>query len=170
MATTIGQYVKKEQSEIEHIEQNIELLRDKLIEKYPSHFSKRDIINTFFGALLIGFTFILSGGLVQTAEHLTQRHALFIGIATMIILTSEIYWIGYSRVSLAERRHRGFSQFWFKRFVTLYGIAIIVSVALVHIFGIDQFFSSQQGVFNVVILLSMPCAVGAAIPHLLKKY
>lgn len=166
----LEQYLKKEEREIYQIERDIELLRGKLIEKHPSHFSTRDIINTFFGSLLIGFTFVMAGGLVPTAEKLTPMHAWVIVISTVLILTSEIYWIGYSRVSSEERRHRAFFQFWGKRFVTLYGIAIIVSVVLVHIFGIDQFFTSQQGVFNVVILLSMPCAVGAAIPHLLKKY
>lgn len=170
MTTKMEQYVKKEQHEIEKIEEDIDLLRGKLVEKYPSHFSKRDIINTFFGALIIGLTFIMKGAVVQTAEHLTKTNAMLIVVSTIVILTSEIYWIGYSRVSSAERRHRNFFQFWTKRLVTLYGIAIIVSIYLVYIFGVDKFFSSQQGVFNVVILLSMPCAIGAAIPHLLKKY
>ncbi len=166
----LEKYLKKEEREIGQIERDIELLRGKLIEKHPSHFSTRDIINTVFGALIIGLTFIMKGAVVPTAERLTPNHALLIVLSTVVILTSEIYWIGYSRVGSDERRHRNFFQFWGKRLVTLYGIAIIVSIYLVYIFGVDRFFADQQGVFNVVILLSMPCAVGAAIPHLLKKY
>lgn len=167
---TVQQYVKKEEHEIRKIEQDIDFLRSKLVEKHPSHFSNRDIINTLFGALIIGLTFIMKGAVVATAERLTPLHTLLIVLSTIVILTSEIYWIGYSRVEREERRRRGFFQFWAKRIITLYGIAIIVSVYLVYVFGINQFFTTEQGVFNVVILLSMPCAVGAAIPHLLKKY
>lgn len=168
--SSVQQHFKKEENDIQRIEQDIDFLRSKLVEKHPSHFSNRDIINTFFGALIIGLTFIMKGAVVSTAEALTQPNALLIVLSTIVILTSEIYWIGYSRVGKEERKKRSFFQFWAKRIITLYGIAIIVSVYLVYVFGVNQFFTTEQGVFNVVILLSMPCAIGAAIPHLLKKY
>ncbi len=161
---------KKIEDEMGKIERDIEFLREKLLEKHPSHFSNRDIINTFFGSLIIGLTFIMKGAVVATAKQLSRQHLLLIVISTIAILTCEIYWIGYSRVSRRERKKRGFFQFWAKRITALYGIALIVSVYLVYIFGVNQFFITQQGVFNIVILMSMPCAVGAAIPHLLKKY
>lgn len=160
----------KEEQEIKKIEEDMGLLREKLLEKRPSHFSKRDIVNTFFGSLIIGLTFILKGAVVSTAENMDMKHIFFIVVSTIFILTIEIYYIGYSRVSKKERMYRKFDQFWAKRISTLYGIALLVSVYLVYIFGTNEILSTDMAVFNAIILLSMPCAIGAAIPHLLKKY
>jgi uncharacterized membrane protein len=160
----------REEVEIQRMEKDLDLLRAKLLEKHPSHFSRRDVVNTFFGSLLIGLTFILKGALIRTAEALSETNVVLVIISTIAILTIEIYYIGYSRVSKHERKHRKFGQFWAKRLFTLYGIALLVSLYLVYVFGINKQFSDPRIMYHTVVLLSMPCAVGAAIPHLLKKF
>ncbi len=152
------------------MEEDVDLMREKLLDKHPSHFSRRDVVNTFFGSLIIGLTFVLKGAVVRTAEALSEMNVILIIFSTIAILTIEIYYIGYSRVGTKERKYRGFGQFWAKRLFTLYGIALLVSLYLVYIFGIVNQFSEPRIVYHAVVLLSMPCSVGAAIPHLLKKY
>ena len=161
--------MREEEKELKIIKKEVDLLKTKLLEKRPSHFSKRDIINAFFGALLIGLTFSVKGALIKTAEGLNAIHIMLIVISTIIILVGEIYFIGYSRVSDKNRRKPG--QFIMKRLTTLYFIAIIVSIYLVYIMGIyTQLENGLYDVYKLVVLLSMPCAIGAAIPSLMKQY
>ena len=42
-----------EEKRIKHIESVMEQMREKILEKRPSHFSNRDIINLIFGASTI---------------------------------------------------------------------------------------------------------------------
>ena len=157
------------EKELRAIEKDVNLLKKKLLEKRPSPFSKRDIINAFFGALLIGLTFSVKGALIRTAEGLNLTHVILIVVSTLLILVGEIYFIGYSRVPDKWRRKPG--QFIMKRLTTLYFIAILVSIYLVYIFGIyNQLENGLYDVFKLVILMSMPCAIGAAVPSLMKQF
>jgi uncharacterized membrane protein len=87
---------------------------------------------------------------------------------TLIILSMQIYYIGYSRVTNRKQRH--FGQFWLKRIASLYIIALVVSVFMVYLFDIDSIVRNGYEILKVVIALSMPCAIGAAVPSLLKQY
>lgn len=160
--------LSKEEKEIKKIEHDIEILRLKLIERTPEHFSKKDLINEFFGALIIGLTFIFKGGLVRTVGVIGLDRIMMIVIITFVILIAEIYFIGYSRVKNRGKRRLG--QFLTKRLFSLYLTSIIVATMLVYLFGINILAGSTYEALKVVIVLTMPCAVGAAIPSLLKKY
>jgi len=46
----------------------------------------------------------------------------------------------------------------------------MVSLYLVYIFGVNNIMASGLNVAKMIVVLSMPCAVGAAIPSLLKQY
>lgn len=162
--------VDSTEKEGEKIERQIAALYEKLLEKRPSHFRKRDIANAFFASLLLGLVFMFKGSLIEISLNLTGKNLLVIVIATLAILTLQIYYVGYTRVSQKERRKRRFGQFWAKRLSTLYIIAIIVSLLLVYIYGINKLVSSNYDILKIVIAVSMPCAVGAAIPSLLKQY
>lgn len=167
---TLEMQLKQEQAEIEHIEKNVDLIREKLLEKTPSHFSKRDIINALFGSLLFGITFILKGATVSTATRLTDIHVMLIIASTLLILSGEIYFIGYSRVK--DKSSRKLGQFMAKRLCTLYLISCLVSLYLVYIFNVNTApgVEGLTDVFRVVVLVAMPCAIGAAVPSLLKQY
>ena len=153
---------------IVHIERDVHMLKEKLLEKRPSMFSKRDIVNTFFGSLILGITFSLNGALLKTALSLQLFHILAIFLSTILILTFEIYFIGYTRV--VDKRHRPFFEFWIKRFSTFFIVALITSTYLVYLLAINTQVGSTFEVFKVITMLSMPCAVGAAIPGLMKNY
>jgi uncharacterized membrane protein len=154
--------------DLKRIERKITELHEKILEKRPSHFRIRDIVNAFFASLVVGLVFIFKGSLFDIAIKLTTNHLVAIVILTLVILTSEIYFIGYSRVK--RKKERKFCQFWLKRLVTLYVIAIIISLFLVYLFGINYLVHTNYEVLKVVVALSMPCAVGAAVPSLLKQY
>lgn len=154
--------------EIKKIGSKISDLHEKILEKRPSHFKSRDIMNAFFASLILGLVFIFKGSLFDIAVKLSGTHLVAIVIATLIILTAEIYFIGYSRVKKKKERH--FCQFWLKRLVTLYAIAILISLFLIYIFGINILVHTSYDVLRIVIALSMPCAIGAAVPSLLKQY
>ena len=94
-----------------------------------------------------------------------------ITISTLLILMGETYFIGYRRVKDPKKRPLG--QFMVKRVSTLYLVAILVTLYLVYIFGINNqelVGNDPLSIIKICFLISMPCAIGAAIPSLLKKY
>ena len=89
----------------------------------------------------------------------------------MIILTAEIYFIGYNRVT--KKTQRKFGQFWLKRIISFYSVALITSTLLIYLFGLNllpDVANNLNDILKLVVLISMPCAIGAAITDLLKKY
>lgn len=156
--------------DVKHIERQIDDLYEKIYEKRPGHWHYRDIINAFVGSLVLGLTFVFKGALIQVSLTLTNSHLFLIVLTTSLLLTFQIYFVGYSRVGTTERRKRRFGQFWAKRFFTLYLIAIIVSFALVYLFNMNALAGTIYNVLKIVIAVSMPCAIGAAVPSLLKQY
>lgn len=159
--------MKKRLSE-QKIKKEIHELYCKLIEKRPSHFSVRDIINAFFGSLIIGVAFVLKGAVVRTSQNFINTNIIALIIGTLLILTAQIYFIGWTRV--IRKKQRGFLQFWLKRLITLYLIAIITSSLLIFMYGLNNMAVSSQHLFNILIAISLPCAVGAAVPSLMKHY
>jgi len=150
------------------LHRDVEELKRHLIEKEPTHFGARDIFTAFFGAILVGLTFTLKGLLFNVSKALTVKELSLIILATVIVLTAEIYLIGYQRVKKKEERK--FGQFWIKRLLTYYGIALIVSASLIYIYGLHNLAADPYHVTKIVIAVSMPCAIGAAAADLLNRY
>lgn len=158
-------------SKLDDIKKGVDELRDKLLVSEPAHFSKKDLIDAFFGALILGLTFAIKGLLIRVTQVLTITHIAVIVITTLLILSAEIYFIGYSRVTKKSERKLG--QFWLKRLLAFYIIAIIVAVFLVYVFSLNMLTEIVQdslGVIKLIAIISMPCAIGAATTDLLKKY
>jgi len=162
--------LEDEKHEIEHIESQICLIKERLLDRVPDHFSRRDIINAVFGSLTLGITFILKGATVSTAVGLHTIHIVLIMAVTLLVLFCEIYFIGYSRVK--NKSQRRFGQFMTKRLFALYGITLAMSWMLVYLLNLNHnpLVGSFSDVMRIVVLMSFPCAVGAAIPSLMKKY
>lgn len=155
----------------EELIQDIKTIKNKLIEKEPKRFDFRDIIHSFFGSLIFALTFALKGLLVEVALLLTVMHQVLIIISTLIILTGEIYFVGYIRVRI--KKERKFLQFWFKRLITFYLIAILVSFFIIYIYGLYNLpavGNNIGNVFKLVIVVSMPAAIGAGLADLVKRY
>lgn len=156
-----------QQDRIEQIASDLRLIKEEVVEKVPSHFSAKHLASAFIGALLIGFSFTLSKGLlIEIASALTLWRIISIVGFTVLIVTSEIYFIGYSKVK--NKQFRPFGQFWLKRFIAYYAIAYLVSFFLVYIYGLDIVAGIETT--KVVLLITMPCAVGASLADLLKQY
>lgn len=160
--------LEREEKEILDIRNIVLKMKEKVLDKEPSMFSRRDIINAVFGSLTIGLTFVLKGALKSTSLILTIYHLELIIASTFLILMAEIYYVGYSRVK--DKNHRTFGEFMTKRLVTLYIVSMLTSFFLIYILNIDSTLPTFYDVMKMVILLAMPCSVGAAIPSLLKKY
>lgn len=158
------------EKEIEEIEQKIGALYDKIYEKRPSHFRKRDIVNAFFASLLFGLIFMFKGSLLEISLNLTAAHVFVIVILTAVILSLQIYYVGFTRIGPKEMGKRHFGQFWAKRFFTFYIIALAVPLMLIYIYDINTLVATNFDIVRIVVAVSMPCAIGAAIPSLLKQY
>ncbi len=163
----IEKEIRREKRELKQIEKKIDCIEKEVVEKEPPHFSKKDIITAFFGALIIGLTFVFKGSLVQQVLNLTLIHIILVVISTLAILSIQIYFIGYRKVK--DKKHRNFPQFLIKRLVTLYIIALVVSLYLVYIFNVNHVIGGFLNSLKLVVVLSMPCSIGAAIPSLIKQ-
>lgn len=137
------------------------------MQKQPLHFKVRDVIHDFFAALIFGLTLIFKGNLVYMVEHMGQKHIIGVVVSTVIILTLIIYFAGYK--GLADKTG-GFFWFWLERFIGHYAIALIVATYLVVLFAYDLQAGSIIGAYEMIVVLTMPCAIGAAVPNILKDY
>ena len=155
-------------TKLSEITEDLTLLKRKLIYREPSDFGYKDIARAFFGAVIIGLTFVFKGTLVTTSNILTNTHITWIIISTLLILTIEIFFIGYRRVH--EKDQRKPLQFVLKRLITFYFISILVALYLVFIFAINLQVAGSFAVFKLIVILSMPCAIGASLADLLKQY
>jgi uncharacterized membrane protein len=155
---------------IDHIEQEVHILRERLVEKVPGHFDMRHVISAFFGALFFGFTFVLKGLLIQVGLALSSLHLIIITITTWALLSAEIYFVGYARVPAEQQKKRTFRQFWAKRIVTYYLISLFVAFLLLSVYGITDLVGDPSEVFKLVVAISFPAAIGAAVSDLLGKY
>lgn len=158
-------------AKIDEIKKGVDEIKKRLLIAEPAHFSRRDMIDSFFGALFLGLTFSMKGLLIKVSQSLTALNITLITISTLLILTGEIYFIGYKTVT--KKIERKFGQFWFKRIAAFYSTSLITSIFLVYVFALNrlpEIGNQFLSVFKLVILISMPCAIGAAITDLLKKY
>lgn len=155
-------------AKIDKVAEDVRAIKNKLLHKEPEHFSKKRIFAAFFGAILVGLTFTLKGLLFQVSQAFTEQEMVLLVLATLIILTAEIYLIGYSRVQ--NKRRRPFGQFWLKRILTYYAIGMIVSVGLVYIYGLHNFAINPYHAVKMALAVSMPASIGAAAADLLEQY
>jgi uncharacterized membrane protein len=154
--------------ETDLIKDDVERIRDKLIDHTPEHFSKLDFIRASIGALFLGFSVLFSGNIVNLAVKIPVPHLFIIIFGTILILTLEIYIIGYSRVT--DKITRKFGQFWMKRVAAFYITAFVIAILLAYTFGLQYLVPDGTHFFNLIIILSAPCAIGASLGDLLKKY
>ena len=153
---------------IDKIAEDTKILRERLVDKIPAHFDAKHIVSAFFGALFFGFTFVLKGLLLEVGFALDTRHIIIIILSTILILTAQIYFIGYTKVH--ERKNRPFLQFWIKRLTAYYVIAIFTSFFLLTAYGMTTSIQSNYFIFKLVVAISFPAAIGAGTAHLLGKY
>ncbi len=153
--------------ETEVIKNDVERIKDKLVDHTPEHFSRQDFIRASIGALFLGFSVLFSGNLVNLVTTLPVAHLYVIVLGTIFLLTLEIYIIGYSRIT--DKKSRTFGQFWMKRVAAFYLTAIIIATILAFTFG-AQYLVGEDKLLALIIVLSSPCAIGASLGDLLKKY
>mgnify|MGYP005843679501 CR=1 FL=1 len=145
----------------------LQLIREKLLERKPERFSSQDIVRAFFGALLIGITFVFAPGLVQVARALSWAQLAVVIVMTWLLLFIEIYFVGWSRVR--GERGRALGEFTLKRLPTFYLVALMVSVFYTFLFGFQNWLAELE-LLKMLFVMAMPCSFGAAIADLLRTY
>ncbi|MFP4403180.1 MAG: DUF2391 family protein [Nanoarchaeota archaeon] len=167
----IERELDEEKKELCVLEKNIDYLKKTLVFKTPSKFSIKDVVNSFFGSLLIGLTFVFKGGLIELAINLTYTHLVLIVFVTLLILVFQILFISYLRVP--NKKERKVVSFVIKRLIVLYSVSLFVTLILIFLLNVNNnplIANNFEIIRNLIILVSFPCTIGAAIPGLLKKY
>jgi len=154
-------------TEIRKIHEDIELLKEGLLEKKPERFSAKDVVRSFVGALFIGVTFIFSGMLLNVVKQISDFNLILIIASTIVILIAEIYFVGWSRVK--KEKGRNVFEFTLKRLIVFYAVAIAVAAFYSFILGYNKTLSGKE-ITELIFLVALPCSIGAAIGDLLKKY
>ena len=154
---------------IKAMEQDVELLKERLLERRPERFSRMDIARSFFGALFIGATFVFSGRLVDIVKMMDTWRVLFLVLATLVILIAEIYFIGWTKIKRLSEPGRNVFEFTIKRLVVFYAVSLIVAGFYFYILGFNLLFSGIE-ILEFIFLVAMPCSIGAAVSDLLRKY
>ncbi|MCB9361969.1 DUF2391 family protein [Candidatus Woesearchaeota archaeon] len=152
--------------DVEEIKKDIEFLNERLIDKRLQRFSRKDITNALFGALTVGLTFVFKGLLIEVGMRLPWSNVIMIVTMTLFILTTEIYFVGYRHVK--NVKERPFGEFLIKRLIAMYLIAVVVSFFLLYLFGFIYLAGTLENFVKLIFVVAMPCAIGAAIPNLLK--
>lgn len=166
----IEKLLKDEKTEVVKIDEELDVIKHELVIREPSDFSFKDIARSFFGALIVAFSFIFAGEMVTTAVRMNNGNVIAVMSCSIITLIFEIYYFGYRKV---ENKHeRKFGQFMMKRLPTFYLITVIVSVGLVFLYGVNNtpVIASSSDVFKVIVVISFPASLGAGMSDLLKKY
>lgn len=153
--------------EVMRLTRDMSLIKAHLLPRAPPKFSGKDLVKSFFGSLLVGLTFTFKGLLFEISFGLTNFHISLIILSTIIILTLEIYYIAYAKVK--DKNHRGFGQFWLKRILTFYSVAILTTFILVFIYGLTTILDPGL-IWKLIIAVSFPCAIGASLGDLLERY
>ena len=144
------------------------MLREALVERVPGHFGMVHLISAWLGSLFFGFTFVLKGLLLEVGLQLSTLHLVLITITTWAILSAEIFFVGYARVR--DRSNRKFGQFWAKRIVGYYLIAVFTSFLLLSVYGLTEIAGGPYNSLKLIIAVSFPAAIGAAAGDLMGKY
>ncbi len=150
---------------IKKIKADVSVIKKALVVKTPTHFSWAHLAAAFIGALILGQTFVLKGLLYDVSYSLKTIHIFAIILTTILVLSIEIYYIGYRRIKRKEQRP--FGQFWFKRISTYLLIAFFVSFGLIFLYNLN---STTIHTIKIAIAMSFPCAVGASLADLLERY
>ena len=132
----------------------------------PHHFSAEDFFKALFGSILVGMSFLFNKAMFEYAMQIQPAHIMLIIIITFTAVTLEIYALSYKFVK--NRKERPFSEFWAKRFFTIIASSFVTIWAIVHIYNINEFITTQQE-FKLIVAVVMPAAVAGAAIEILKK-
>ena len=153
---------------IKHLLRDVHRIKEESIDRVPHHFTMKHAMGAAFGAIVFGLTFVPKGLFIDVTAKLTQQHIWAMIATIVLILSGEIYFIGYQHVKNKSQRH--FGQFWSKRIVTYLIIGFAVSLGLIYLYGLNFLVLSPTHLQNLVVALALPCCIGASIADLLEQY
>ncbi|MBI4449390.1 hypothetical protein HY641_05180 [Candidatus Woesearchaeota archaeon] len=148
------------------IHKEIDHLYEAILVRKPEHFSYRDVINAVFAASLFS-VLIFNQLLFNAALGLSTSQVLLIVVATSIMLTLEIYFMSYVRVP--QKSRRPFGQFWAKRFFTIYGVTLAITILLIHLYNLDAIAGSTANALRLAVATSFPSSIAAGATALARK-
>lgn len=160
--------MKKGDKRLEHVERDVHDLHVALVKKIPTHFSMRHVVRSFFGSFTIALIFAFKGLLFEVGLSLSHPRMLLIIITSLLVLSAEIYFVGWERVK--NKKERGFSQFWAKRLCAYYLIGIVVSLLVVWLYGLHDLVATGTDVLRLIVAVSLPASLGASAADLFEEH
>jgi uncharacterized membrane protein len=138
----------------------------KLGVRPPHHFSVHDFLNAVFGSFFVALTFLFKGGMTSIALNMPVANMIALVIFTFVIITFEIYMLGYRYVR--KRAQRPFRQFWVHRFTTMV-LASFGSIYLImYLYGLDANYTHIE-MLRIACTIFLPAAAAGAAMELLRK-
>ena len=105
---------------------------------------------------------------MQVSVELEWVHIAAIIATTLVIVSFEFYFLGYQQ-HVFHKKERGAFQFVVKRVLTVYLVAIIASLLLTFLYNLNTIVGSYENIFKLIVAVSLPCTMGAALNDLFKK-
>ena len=132
----------------------------------PHHFTKEDLLRSFFGSFIVSLSFIFAGALQEVALKMNTYHIFYVLLLTLLILTFEIYLMSYKRVY--DRKNRPFLEFWAKRFFSITFSSYVAIFVLFSAYGLDHILTSAE-LFKMGVAIFLPAATAGGAMEILKK-
>ena len=152
---------------MQRIQKDIAAIKAAVVERRIERLSMRDVVLSFFGAFLFGLSSVFNGMLPTVVQQLSYVQIGLIIVATILVLIFEIYFIGWHHVK--GERGRNVFEFTLKRLAITYLTSVLIATFLVTLFGFYDILSIEN-VIKMIFVLCMPCATGAVLADLVKKY
>lgn len=152
---------------MQKIEKDIAAIKAAVVERRIERFSMHDVVLSFFGAFLFGLSSVFNGMLPVVVEHLSYTQVGLIIVATILVLVFEIYFIGWHHAG-GEKGRNAF-EFTLKRLAITYFASFLIATFLITLFGFYNILGLEN-VIKMIFVLCMPCATGAVLADVVKKY
>jgi uncharacterized membrane protein len=119
-------------------------------------FDKKDVTQIIVGAFVGGLSFLLSGNVAEIGERIPLINSVFVFLLSILFSYVSSYYIGLRR--LGKRRMRRVLGFPL-RVVVHYFVALVVSVFLLYLLGVNDPATNWEVAVKRVVLLALPATV-----------
>jgi uncharacterized membrane protein len=132
----------------------------------PHHFTREDLLRSFFGSFIVSLSFIFAGALQEVALNMTPFNVFCVLTLTFVMLTVEIYLLSYKYVN--DRKRRPFLEFWAKRFFSIILSSYIAITLLLFAYGMN-FTLVPNDLFNMGVAIFLPATTAGGAMEILRN-
>lgn len=137
------------------------------MKREPPRFTRDDFARAFFGSFIAAVTFLFKGSMVSFSIQMSVFSTMAVALLTCLLLTVEIYVLGYKYVQ--DRKRRPFLEFWAKRFFSIILSSFLAIYLLMFAYGIQDIVGDPTLLFKVAIAVLLPAATAGGAVEILRK-